>query len=109
MTFWEAFYETKDIFMHSGFNGYNGVLAMQITMTGEGGGTFYVKFENQNLFVEPYNYTEFNVLFIADTFDFLRIARGEMSTTSACAMGKLRIEGDTSKAVELKRLVRKNY
>ena len=109
MTFWEAFYEIRDIFMHSGFNGYNGTLAMQITMTGEGGGTFYVKFENENLFVEPFNYTEFNVLFIADTFDFLRIARGEMSVSAACAMGKLRIEGDTSKAGELKRLVRKNY
>lgn len=105
MTFQEAFAEIREIFIHSDVHDYYGQLAMQITMTGQGGGTFYVKFLDGQLFVEPFDYKEFDILFIADTEDFLKIARGEMNPVAAYTVGKLRIEGDLGKASEIQRLV----
>ncbi len=105
MTFKEAFEEIREIFIHSDVHDYCGQLAMQITMTGQGGGTFYVKFVNGQLEVSPFDYKDFDILFIADTQDFLKIARGEMNAVAAYTVGKLRIEGDLGKASEIQRLV----
>ncbi|MEE1126217.1 MAG: SCP2 sterol-binding domain-containing protein [Acutalibacteraceae bacterium] len=105
MTFQEAFNEIKNIFIHSDVHEYKGHLAIQITMTGEGGGTFYVLFNDGELIVEPYDYKDHDTLFIADTQDFLKIARGEMNAMAAYTVGKLRIYGDLGKASEIQRLV----
>ncbi|MEE0858253.1 MAG: SCP2 sterol-binding domain-containing protein [Acutalibacteraceae bacterium] len=105
MTFQDAFCEIKNIFIHSDVHEYNGHLAMQVTMTGEGGGTFYVEFKDGTIKVEPYDYKDHDTLFIADTYDFLKIARGEMNAVAAYTVGKLRIEGDLGKASEIQRLV----
>ena len=105
MTFQEAFNEIREIFIHSDVHDYCGQLAMQITMTGQGGGTFYVKFKDGNLEVCPFDYKDFDMLFIADTQEFLKIARGEMNPVAAYTVGKLRIEGDLGKASEIQRLV----
>lgn len=105
MTFQEAFNEIKNIFIHSDVHECIEHLAMQVTMTGEGGGTFYVLFENGKLTVEPYDYKDHDTLFIADTYDFLKIARGEMNAMAAYTVGKLRIYGDLGKASEIQRLV----
>lgn len=105
MTFQEAFNEIKSIFIHSDVHEYRGHLAMQVTMTGEGGGTFYIEFQNGIVCVEPYDYKDYDTWFIADTYDFLKIARGEMNAVAAYTVGKLRIEGDMGKASEIQRLV----
>ena len=73
-------------------------------MTGEGGGTFYVLFRNGNLIVEPYDYKDHDILFVADTQDFLKIARGEMNVIAGYTAGKLQIYGDVSRASEIQHL-----
>lgn len=105
MTFQDAFNEIKSIFIHSDLRDYYGHLVMQVTMTGEGGGTFYIEFKDGSLAVEPYDYRDHDLLFIADTNDFLQIARGEMNVVAAYTVGKVIIEGDLSKASEIQRLV----
>ncbi len=105
MTFQDAFNEIRSIFMHSDVHDYCGHLVMQVTMTGEGGGTFYIEFRDGNLFVEPYDYKDHDILFIADTYDLLQIARGEMNVVAAYTVGKVIIEGDLGKASEIQRLV----
>lgn len=105
MTFQEAFSEIKTIFTHSDVHDYYSQLAMQVTMTGEGGGTFYVLLKDGALFVEPYDYRDHDILFIADTYDFLKIARGEMNPIAAYTAGKLGIHGDLGKACEIQRLL----
>lgn len=105
MTFQDAFSEIKNIFIHSDVHECKNHLAMQVTMTGEGGGTFYVLFEDGELMVEPFDYKDHDILFIADTYDFLKIARGEMNAVAAYTVGKLRIHGDLGKASEIQRLV----
>lgn len=109
MTFQEAFSEIQDIFLHSDVSDYRETLAIQITMTGEGGGTFYVKFYGGNVYVEPYDYNDYDLIFICDTYDFLKIARGEMNAMAAYTVGKLRIEGDIGRAAEIQRLVGRPY
>lgn len=110
MTFQEAFNEIKSIFIHADIHEYQGHLAMQVTMTGEGAGTFYIEFKDGQLSIEAYDYKDFDILFIADTQDFLKIARGELKAVAAYTVGKLRIEGDMGKASEIQRLVAKrNY
>lgn len=105
MTFQEAFSEIKTIFTHSDVHDYNNQLAIQVTMTGEGGGTFYVLFKYGDLIVEPYDYRDHDILFVADTYDFLKIAKGEMNPIAAYTAGKLGIYGDLGKASEIQRLV----
>ncbi len=105
MTFQEAFSEIQDIFIHSDVSDYKEFLAIQITMTGEGGGTFYVKFCDGKVYVEPYDYKEYDLIFICDTYDFLKIARGEMSAMAAYTVGKLKIEGDIGRASAIQKLV----
>ena len=105
MTFQEAFSEIKNIFIHSDVHECTEHIAMQVTMTGEGGGTFYVLFNDGQVTVEPYDYKNHDTLFVADTYDFIKIARGEMNAIAAYTVGKLRIYGDLGKASQIQRLV----
>lgn len=105
MTFQDAFNEIKGIFSHANVQDYRGHLAIQVTMTGEGGGTFYIEFSDGSVAVEPYDYKDHDVWFISDTNDFLQIARGEMNVVAAYTVGKVRVEGDLGKASEIQRLV----
>ena len=109
MTFQEAYDEIKDIFIHSDVSDYRDFLAIQITMTGEGGGTFYVKFCDGKVEVRPYDYREHDLILICDTYDFLKIARGEMSAMAAYTVGRLKIEGDIGRASVIQKLVGKHY
>ncbi|MEE0264626.1 MAG: SCP2 sterol-binding domain-containing protein [Acutalibacteraceae bacterium] len=104
MTFQEAFSEIKNIFIHSDVHECTERIAMQVTMTGEGGGSFYVLFHDGQVDVEPYDYKNHDTLFVADTYDFIKIARGEMNAIAAYTVGKLRIYGDLGKASQIQRL-----
>ena len=70
MTFQDAFNEIKGIFSHANVQDYRGHLAIQVTMTGEGGGTFYIEFSDGNVAIEPMTITTtmFGLFLILTTF-----------------------------------------
>ena len=110
MTYQEIFAEVRDNFMKADVSDYKGHLALQVNLTGEGEGIFYAELDNGVLRVEPYDYNDRDVLFIVDSKVFLKIVPGKLDPVLAFTLGKLKIEGDLGKALEIQRLIKdKSY
>ncbi|MEE1056624.1 MAG: SCP2 sterol-binding domain-containing protein [Acutalibacteraceae bacterium] len=107
MNFWDVFEEVKRTFMSADISDYQGHLALQVNITGEGEGKFYAEIDNGTLSVEPYEYFDRDVMFTVNSHDFLKIIHGKMDPVFAFTVGKLKIDGDLGKALEIQRLVNK--
>lgn len=105
MTYEEIFQAAKAEFMKSDVSHLTQHLAVQIDIIGEGEGAFYVELRNGKLYVEPYEYYDRDVKLIATGKDFLKIASGSMNSVFAYTTGKLKIEGDLGKAMELQQII----
>lgn len=105
MTYEEIFQTAKAEFMKRDVSGFKQHLAVQIDIIGEGEGAFYVELKDGNLFVEPYEYYDRHVKLIATAEDFLIITDGSLNALAAYTCGKLRIEGDLGKALELQQII----
>lgn len=106
MTFQEVFNEVKSVFMNGDVSGYEGHLALQVNLTGEGEGRFYAEIKDKQLYVEPFEYYDRDVLFTVDSKDFLRIVHGKLNPVLAYTLGKLKIDGDLTKALEIQNLIK---
>ena len=106
MTFQDYFAKFREIFMAADVTKLDGDIAFQINLTGEGAGTFYAEYKNGKLSVEPYDYHDRDAALTADSKDFLKIAEGKMDPIQAYFLGKLKVDGDVSKALALKNMVR---
>lgn len=107
MDFWSIFNEVKNTFMQADVSDYHGHLALQVNMTGEGEGRFYAELNNGTLSVEPYEYYDRDVMFTIDSKDFLKIVHGKLDPVFAFTVGKLKVDGDLGKALEIQRLINK--
>lgn len=106
MTFQEVFEEVKNTFMQADVSDYKGHLALQVNLTGEGEGAFYAELNNGVLHVEPYEYYDRDVIFNVNSKDFLKIVHGKMDPVLAFTVGKLKIDGDLGKALEIQKLIK---
>ena len=93
--------------MKADVSDYQGHLALQVNMTGEGEGKFYAELNNGKLSVEPYEYYDRDVMFTIDSKDFLKLIHGKLDPVFAFTVGKLKIDGDIGKALEIQRLIKK--
>ncbi len=105
MTYEEIFAASKAEFMKNDVSHLQGHLAVQVDITGEGEGAFYIELKDGELHVEPYEYYDHHVKLIASAKDFLKIAKGELNSVVAYTTGKLRVEGDLGKALELQHII----
>ena len=89
------------------FNGETNTLTLAAgaNITGEGAGAFYIELKDGVLHVEPYEYYDHHVKLIASGENFLKIASGEMNAVMAYTAGKLHVEGDLGKALELQNII----
>lgn len=106
MDFWEAFSYVKDTFMQADVSNYQGHLALQVNLTGEGEGKFYAELNDGILTVEPYEYFDRDVMFTVSTKDFIKIIEGRLDPVAAFTVGKLKVDGDLGKALEIQRLIK---
>ena len=106
MTFQEVFEEVKNTFMQADVSDYKDHLALQVNLTGEGEGAFYAELNNGVLHVEPYEYYDRDVIFNVNSKDFLKIVHGKMDPVLAFTVGKLKIDGDLGKALEIQKLIK---
>ncbi len=76
-------------------------IAVQVNVTGEAEGAFYMEISGGVLYVAPYDYNDRDALLTGDGADVLAVAQGKVSLASAIADGKLAQEGDHEKALLL--------
>ena len=106
MTYAELFSEIKGKFMGTDVSDIHEHLAYQFNIEDEeAGGSFYVEVKDGVLKVEPYDYFDRDAMFISTPDVLLKIAEGEMDPVWAFTTQKLRVEGNTDKALRLKEII----
>lgn len=105
MTYEKIFQTAKTELMKADVSQFTGHLAIQVDIIGEGEGAFYIELLDGKLHVEPYEYYDRDVKLIATAENFLKIANGSMNSVFAYTTGKLKVEGDLSKAMELQNMI----
>ncbi len=82
-----------------------GFLAIQVNITGEGEGAFYVEVKDGKLSVEPYEYNDRQAKVIMSSANFLKLLDGKLDPVAAFTLGKLKIEGSIDKVLEFGKLL----
>lgn len=93
----------KTIYSHD-LDGLEGHLAVQINITGEGEGIFYIELLNGKVYVEPYEYYDRDCIFIVSAADFMSICNGELDSVKAFTTGKLKVQGSIDKALQFQKI-----
>ncbi len=81
-------------------------LAVQVNITGEQGGVFYVEVKDGKINIEPYEYTDRNCAVTMDLSNFNKLIDGKLDPVFAFTTGKLKVDGDISKALEFSNLLK---
>lgn len=101
MTYEEIFEKSKKLILKNDASGIEGHLAVQVDITGEGAGAFYIELRDGNIYVEPYEYYDRDCKLIISGEDFLNICGGTLDAVKAFTNGKLKIDGDIDKALQI--------
>lgn len=105
MTYEALFEEIKNIFTKADVSGIDTHLAYQFNIQGEAEGAFYAEVKNGELYIEPYEYYDRDVLFTCTAKTLLKIAKGKLDPILAFTLGQLKVEGDFNKALMLQKFI----
>ncbi len=81
-------------------------LAVQINITGDNGGVFYVEVKDHKINVEPYEYYDRNCAISMKSDDFNKLISGKLDPVLAFTVGKLKVDGDVGKALEFSKILK---
>ena len=81
-------------------------LAVQVNITGDNAGVFYVEIKDGKLSIEPYEYIDRNCDITMSMDNFNKLIDGKLDAVKAFTLGKLKINGDIGKALEFANLVK---
>lgn len=105
MDFQELFSQLREQFIKTDVSSVQGKLAIQVNLTGAPAGTFYIEAKDGRLSIEPYEYYDRDVALTVDAGDFVKMAKGKLDPVLAFTIGKLKVDGDIGKALELKKFI----
>lgn len=105
MTFQEFFTEVKETFKSADISDVTEHLAYQFNIEGEEEGIFYVEAKEGQLFIEPFEYYDRDVIFTCTADTLRKIASGDMNPVMAYTIRKLKVDGSIEKALKLKDIV----
>ena len=105
MTYEEIVAGAKEILTKKDVSKEQGHLAVQIDVTGEGAGAFYVELKDGQLFVEPYEYYDHDCKLTASAEVLTKMVEGNLDAVLAFTTGKLRVDGSIDKALEFQRIL----
>ncbi|MGN0613358.1 MAG: SCP2 sterol-binding domain-containing protein [Porcipelethomonas sp.] len=108
MTYKEIVDKVKEEFGTADVSNYEDHLALQINITGEGGGAFYAEINNGQLAIEPYDYSDNNASITGSADDIISVFTGKLSISEAADAGKLEITGDYAKALSIQPVIENN-
>lgn len=106
MTYKEIVAAAKDILEKKDVSKFNGHLAVQIDVTGEGAGSFYVELKDGRLVVEPYDYNDRDCRLTASADVLTKLVTGKLDAVGAFMTGKLKVDGSIDKALEFQKLLK---
>lgn len=107
MTYEEIFNKSKELILANEVEGLEGHIAVQINITGEGEGAFYIELKDGKVYVEPYEYYDRDCIFIVSGKNFIKMCEGKLDAVLAFTTGKLKVEGSIEKALEFNKIVKK--
>ena len=81
-------------------------LAVQINLTDQDPGVFYVEVKDHKINVEPYEYNDRNCAISIKSDDFIKLINGKLDPVLAFTVGKLKVDGDVGKALEFSKLLK---
>ena len=79
----------------------DGHIAIQVDITGEGEGAFYVEVADGNVNVEPFEYYDNDCKISADGDTVIALLSGKLAAEEALSAGRVTVEGDAGKALSL--------
>lgn len=81
-------------------------LAVQVNITGDNSGVFYVEVKDGKISIEPYEYNDRNCDITMSMDNFNKLIDGKLDPVMAFTLGKLKVGGDIGKALEFAKLVK---
>lgn len=108
MTYEEIVAKAKETFGSADVSNYEGHLAIQVNIIGEGEGAFYAEINEGKLYIEPYDYKENDAVLTAEGEDIIKIFNGTLDPVKAFESGKLSVTGDISKALSIQPVIENN-
>lgn len=108
MTYEEIVAKAKETLGSADVSNYEGHLAIQINIIGEGEGAFYAEINEGKLYIEPYDYKENDAVLTAEGKDIIKIFNGTLDPVKAFESGKLSVTGDISKALSIQPVIENN-
>ena len=81
-------------------------LAIQVNITGDEGGTFYVEVKDHKINIEPYEYNDRQCAITMNMNNFNKLLDGKLDPVFAFTTGKLKVAGDVGKAIEFSKIVK---
>ena len=106
MTFDEILTKVRTIAQKVDASGM-GFLAVQVNLTGDNGGVFYVEVKVGKINVEPYSYDNRSCAVTMSLDDFNKLIDGKLDPVFAFTTGKLKVDGDIGKALEFSKIIKK--
>lgn len=105
MTYEEIVEKVRTIYADADVSQVKEHFAMQVNVTGEGEGAFYVEVAEGQLKVEPYDYKDNDVLVTADASELLKVMQGDLDLVAAYTTGRIRAEGNLGKVLQYKDII----
>lgn len=102
MTYEEVVASIKKSYKDADAKELKGHIAIQINVTGEGGGALYIEVNDGKIDVQPYEYFDRNAIIYTPADAIIDIASGKLDIESAYNEKKIYIEGEVNAALLLK-------
>lgn len=80
-------------------------IAVQVNVTGEAEGAFYIEIKDGVLYVEPYDYWDKDFLLTGSAEEILAVVQGKVSLVTAIADSRILHEGNPDKAIALGEII----
>lgn len=105
MTYEEIVQKVRERLKDADTSKVDGFLAIQVNITEEGAGAFYVEVKDGKLSVEPYEYHDRQALITMKSKNFIKLMEGKLDPVAAFTLGKLKIDGSIEKVLEFGKLL----
>lgn len=101
MTYSELVEKVQKALASADVSGVAEHIAVQVNVTGEAGGAFYIEVSDGTLTVAPYDYVDRDALLTVSGEDMLAVAAGTLTLEQAAAEGRIALDGNYEKAMAL--------